>query len=1369
MISLFDIRSWEGSQHRAWEELAFQLRANPPAGVVETRKTRAPDGGVEWYYVFDDGHEEGYQAKFYADLASAIGDMGKSVRTVAAQRRAMCRLTFVVPFDFTDQPGGKAKSDQDRWDAALARWPAEIPGADRLEFAVIRGGEVLTELTRHEHAGRRAFWFGEVGLTFDWLERRWTEARQITGERYTPEAHTHVDLENDVHAVCLSKEYRSRLNSLVEAAYDDLLEAVPGWRAEASDAAALASDVQLAYQTMCMQYPALSASQLVDVVVNSAKGIDDWLSAVWSDDSRATERHRLDRAQSRLFALDSFLRTTETRAAATRSLAVIGPAGQGKTHTVLQAARELLDRHVPALVLLGQRFDDGPWWATMNAQLGGFAAGADDFLGAFDAMSEASGERGLIVVDALNESKQPSSWRAELKSLRAHISGLRWVSLVVTWRDDYSAVIEAPADIPARRHRGLSGVETEALHRYCDLFGIPVPTVSVFDPAFSSPLFLRMFCEVRANDPSAGEGSEGRSQVFARFADFRARSVLQQLQTSPQSRVVVDAITLLADALIAAGGASVLRTEIEPAIDALLPDRTEWPNTLFSALRSAGLMETVPSWDGDELVTFPFQAFSEHLVVSRLLEVEAPGGQDLTETAVEAIRARPRLWRSAAVLLPERYGVELVDVLRDTDEPWRLSEVTVTSLVDRAPTAFGDRAIELIELALADPDSTGRAREAVLAIAPRLDHPCGGDWLHDRLIAIPMPDRDASWGIGTFDVLNESAAYKRLMAWADRGDERASDDQVIVASVPLAWALISSNRRLRDRTTKVLVELYRRRLGALACLLRRFEAIDDPYVKDRLLAVAYGSIVRGGNHDQDGATALALEIHRWFVEDHVPVHVLARDSARGVVGWAVYRGLVPPRLAVDTAPPYGAAAPSEPPTADDLRSNYGYTGDEPREWRAFSILSSCLDWMGDFNKYVIDGDVGYFSWHPLAGPPPSIRKHSDPLGEIEADWAGRWIAWRAIELGWTPERFEAFERSTDLTSGRDAHKPERFGKKYQWIALHELLARLADNYHPALDWGDRPTQYAGPWPWFGRDIDPTLGATDDVDGELVSRVALDHMPSWVPAPPDLEAHQTPLEWSSDTNHFPSIDDLVAVVDGGDDWIALYRYSAWSRRAEGRRRWDWDRQQWILQFSWLAKPGEGGAVFELLTNESLFGRWMPERHRPPRAYLGEGPWSPLDQAEPPVWEGARRHSADEEIEVLPATELYLWEGNTLDCSIDETLSIQVPTGTLLGETRWGGTHPTWLDGENIIAKSLRSPEGPREHSVLLVDRAWVEDRLRSLDLELVVGVLGERQAMGPDGDMDLRAWTELTGVGLLIPGQSWRFAGPRVDIHSRGSG
>ena len=72
-----------------------------------------------------------------------------------------------------------------------------------------------------------------------------------------------------------------------------------------------------------------------------------------------------------------------------------------------------------------------------------------------------------------------------------------------------------------------------------------------------------------------------------------------------------------------------------------------------------------------------------------------------------------------------------------------------------------------------------------------------------------------------------------------------------------------------------------------------------------------------------------------------------------------------------------------------------------------------------------------------------ILHYMDPPDEDEflfdLSLAQRWILHRVFELGWTVERFGAFDRSINYRDGRAAHKPERIGKKYQWIAYHEFL------------------------------------------------------------------------------------------------------------------------------------------------------------------------------------------------------------------------------------------------------------------------------------------------------------------------------------------
>jgi hypothetical protein len=98
-------------------------------------------------------------------------------------------------------------------------------------------------------------------------------------------------------------------------------------------------------------------------------------------------------------------------------------------------------------------------------------------------------------------------------------------------------------------------------------------------------------------------------------------------------------------------------------------------------------------------------------------------------------------------------------------------------------------------------------------------------------------------------------------------------------------------------------------------------------------------------------------------------------------------------------------------------------------------------------------------------------------GPIDAEAAKRWIANRAISFGWTKDLFP-HDRSHDDNRIRGA-RVERIGKKYQRMALSELLARLSDNYWLAPEYSEPSRRYDSPLDVsFTRDIDPTVLPSD---------------------------------------------------------------------------------------------------------------------------------------------------------------------------------------------------------------------------------------------------------------------------------------------------
>ena len=107
-----------------------------------------------------------------------------------------------------------------------------------------------------------------------------------------------------------------------------------------------------------------------------------------------------------------------------------------------------------------------------------------------------------------------------------------------------------------------------------------------------------------------------------------------------------------------------------------------------------------------------------------------------------------------------------------------------------------------------------------------------------------------------------------------------------LAVLTLAWTMTSPHRRLRDYATKVLVVMLAPRLGMARALLQQFRGVDDPYVLERLAAIAYAAILTGGEAAPADSMRLAEELRRFVLEDERIPNLVARDAVRGAHEWA---------------------------------------------------------------------------------------------------------------------------------------------------------------------------------------------------------------------------------------------------------------------------------------------------------------------------------------------------------------------------------------------------------------------------------------------------------------------------------------------------
>lgn len=708
-------------------------------------------------------------------------------------------------------------------------------------------------------------------------------------------------------------------------------------------------------------------------------------------------------------SLGSFLDSEASHAVEGRCYFLTGGAGAGKTHLLLDAVRVALDEGRPAAVVFAAQLGRGDIWGSICDQLGLPALGRDIILGAMDLIAEASsryGRRFVLMVDALNDTPDVQFWASHLSALRAAILAFPHVALAVSCRDAYLEAVDPDgrrSEFTLRRHPGFAGREVEATQMYFAHYGLPEPQVPLLLPEFTVPLFLQMYCESLADrDPDVGVAThESRVAVFERVRRSKTnRAIVRLAPNASKSEAderragVGDYIDALLEEMVVTGREDVPRVRaLDLAVAAGTASDKVSAATILGSLLDEGLFHEAPTYTDGHMITgvhVAFQAFADYLILRRRLE-----GLDVATQVDDAFRewlfdASWGIREAASVVLPEMLGVELFHVLHDwgklhppkgAHERWlqnylrNLEGMFVATLPYRTTASITDRTLTLLNMALGH----GRIEEVLVslfALAPQPAHPLNGDRLHRWLLRYRMPRRDQIFGQAMYYAFtDEASAPTRLARWAANGPYPSySADVVELAAIPLVWLLSSPNRFMRDWTTKALVQLLGGHHDVLRRLLERFLVVDDPYVVERMVTIAYGVALRCGSNASGLQGAIDSVANHVFGSVTAPIcDALVLDAAYGLMEWAAMRQLEFPIPVSETRPRHGFTRPGNPWSwaTIDLR----YPTDAQKDDKSYATILYSLFGMGDFSRYVIEPAVRHFSKVPLEDEPPRIPEY----------------------------------------------------------------------------------------------------------------------------------------------------------------------------------------------------------------------------------------------------------------------------------------------------------------------------------------------------------------------------------------------------------
>jgi hypothetical protein len=354
--------------------------------------------------------------------------------------------------------------------------------------------------------------------------------------------------------------------------------------------------------------------------------------------------------------------------------------------------------------------------------------------------------------------------------------------------------------------------------------------------------------------------------------------------------------------------------------------------------------------------------------------------------------------------------------------------------------------------------------------------------------------------------------------------------------------------------------------------------------------------------------------------------------------------------------------------------------------------------------------------------PPNRR---DDLAQFNLAWARRWVCKRAHDLGWSETLHGAFDRS--VRGDRHSHRVERIGKKYQWIALYELSARMADNLQP-LPGRDEPGEIARL-----RNIDPSLlvTATEDDGWRRFEEASF-----WIPPVPALDPMTVDqaLDWlASDQDIFDNADNIeVTNPEDGRNWLVLSGFEKWRGGSQVLDRESWRRLGClVVRQANLTKIRALMEGFHFQSSDDVPSARSGGYH----SHLGEHPWSWRTDPQNDEWMKAWRPRgvdlAKKSVSVRPTTAEYLAESGGYDASIEQNINLNLPAGWLmdaLGLKLSDGETIKYVDQDGVV-RFMDPSVAMTGRSAALIDRETFLTFLQRNKLVAVWAVSGEKNVYG----------------------------------------
>lgn len=1129
MIDWSKLKTYKGNKYRSFEELCFQIAKGiyGQKGKITPIDDSGGGDGVEFYLTLPNGDQWGWQAKFYFPNLGLNASNRK--RSIVGSLSKACQEHPQLKKWILCTPSNLTTKERNWFETTLCK---SIPEDMSVELEHWGDSDFNNRLSEPRFAGKRNYFFGELELDMNWFEKQFGKQKASLAEKFRSSLHTESIVDACIHALLGDEKFVCQIAKWIEKINEALPELnnaickLKGptqkgiqWTEEAKrkvieSTESLQTNLvgtvsQLETAKKFLNEKRLSKAQAIDwesvlsqlgeaLKTHRTVGDEHGTSKIRYTGKEEDEFRSMNEATSTveypgsLIAnlLDDFLHFAikDCTRINHSELNILGDAGVGKTHIACYICDERLNTGLPALFIRGIRFTSDQ---SIEEQLRSIldippSYSWNDFLQALSAAAEAYHTRIPLVIDGLNESTHNGAfsnvWRSQLKGLVQEIAKMKNLVLITTCRTSYKRAIWEDND-PTNMvcPNGFNSAEVKhAIEKYFNEYKIVADPTTAPLAHFEHPIYLKIFCETKNPTPATEKtiflGEQSLFEVFEEYLAKCNRAVCDSLDRDPSTPLVDTALNKMAGYLWQNHSRYIPFEELVEMIDGQPLEDLVLSRSKTHAMESEGLLVCRDLGEVGKIVYFTYDLLGGYLIARYLVQQTSDDLRSFLncEETVTALFSgdyetlhpmQDDISRCLAVLLPAEIG----QFLHNLSDNKTATDLSICALFEISPEYINEDCINLITRLF----ETHQNREPLLELAQNTvgnaNHPFNASFWSDRLLELPMTERDLSW---TEHVRQNTERFGTILERFEtscKSDQQLSDismRRLNLLAEYIMWLLTSTVRSLRDKATRALYWYGRRYPKQFFDLVLNSLSINDPYVPERMLAATYG-IAMARQHDFDDAS-FAKEMLRLYGSQlfesmfkpgapHSTTHILARDYARRTIDIALIQHS---DLLTDDE-----RKRITPPFTDGGIRKWGESED-----KAVADFQRSLGPMRmDFANYTLGHLVK--------------DRHNYDFEHSEYKRVLSNILWRIYDLGYSLDRFEeidAWINQGNQIYGRSKNggKTERYGKKYSWIAFFELAGLRGDKMLLPDYFDDARISEA--------DIDPSFPA-DPQEYNLVTR------------------------------------------------------------------------------------------------------------------------------------------------------------------------------------------------------------------------------------------------------------------------------------------